>query len=58
MADLFWPSKARIQRITLYSRLLHGAPRVDNQRVVSGIIHVIRIAMRYDCCAHIFMSGT
>lgn len=39
MADLFWLTKAQIERILHYFSLSHGVPRVDDQRVVSGIIH-------------------
>ncbi|MDB5368991.1 MAG: putative transposase for insertion sequence element, partial [Roseomonas sp.] len=47
MADMFWLTKARIQRIAPYSPLSHGVPRVDDQRVVSGILHVIRNGLRW-----------
>jgi len=47
MADLFWLTKAQIERISRYFPLSHGVPRVDDQRVVSGIIHVIRNGLRW-----------
>src|SRR3954470_11560239 len=47
MADLFWLTKAQIQRIAPYFPLSHGVPRVDDQRVVSGIIHVLRNGLRW-----------
>lgn len=47
MADLFWLTKAQIRRITPYFPLSHGVPRVDDQRVVSGIIHVVRNGLRW-----------
>jgi transposase len=47
MADLFWLMKAQIQRIALYFPLSHGVPRLDDQRVVSGILHVIRNGLRW-----------
>ncbi|PZP41275.1 MAG: hypothetical protein DI601_21790 [Azospirillum brasilense] len=47
MADLFWLTKAQIRRITPYFPLSHGMPRVDDQRVVSGILHVIRNGLRW-----------
>jgi putative transposase len=47
MADLFWLTKAQIQRITPYFLLSHEVPRVDDQRVVSGILHVIRNGLRW-----------
>ena len=42
MSDLFWLSRSQLQRIEPYFPLAHGVPRVDDQRVISGIIHVIR----------------
>jgi transposase len=47
MADLFWLTKVQIRRIMPYFPLSHGMPRVDDQRVVSGIIHVIRNGLRW-----------
>jgi transposase len=47
MADLFWLTKTQIRRIAPYFPLSHGVPRVDDQRVVSGIIHVIRNGLRW-----------
>jgi hypothetical protein len=55
MADLFCLTKAQIQRITPYFPLSHEVPRVDDQRVdgqrvVSGILHVIRNGLRWRAC--------
>jgi putative transposase len=47
MADLFWLTEAQIQRISPFFPLSHGVPRVDDQRVVSGILHVIRNGLRW-----------
>lgn len=47
MADLFWLTRAQIRRIAPYFPLSHGVPRVDDQRVVSGILHVIRNGLRW-----------
>ena len=47
MADLFWLTGAQIRRISPYFPLSHGIPRVDDQRVVSGILHVIRNGLRW-----------
>ena len=38
MTDLFWLTKAPIQRIAPYFPLSHEVPQVDDQRVVSGVI--------------------
>ena len=42
MSDYFWLREAQFERIKPYFPLSHGVPRVDDRRVVSGIIHVIR----------------
>ena len=47
MSDLFWLSKAQMRRIEPYFPLSHGVPRVDDRRVVSGIIFVIRNGLRW-----------
>ena len=47
MADLFWLTKEQIWRIAPYFPLSHGVPRVDDQRVVSRIIHVICNGLRW-----------
>ena len=47
MAGLVWLTKAQIRRIAPWFPLLHGLPRVDGQRVVSGVIHVIRNGLRW-----------
>jgi len=47
MSDLFWLSGRQLARIEPYFPLSHGVKRVDDQRVISGIIHVIRNGMRW-----------
>lgn len=47
MSDLFWLSQAQMQRIEPFFPLSHGVPRVDDRRVVSGIIFVIRNGLRW-----------
>jgi transposase len=47
MSDLFWLSEAQMRRIEPYFPLSHGVPRVDNRRVISGIIFVIRNGLRW-----------
>ena len=47
MADLFRLTEAQVERISPFFSLSHGIPRVDDQRVVSGIIHVIRNGLRW-----------
>jgi transposase len=47
MSDLFWLSDKQMERIEPYSPLSHGVPRVDDRRIVSGIIFVIRNGLRW-----------
>ncbi len=47
MADLFWLSREQLHRIEPYFPLSHGVPRVDDHRVVSGIIHVIKRGLQW-----------
>ena len=47
MADQFWLTRAQLTRIKPFFPLSHGVPRVDDRRVVSGIIHVIRNGLRW-----------
>lgn len=47
MSDLFWLSEEQLSRIEPYFPLAHGIPRVDDRRVVSGIIFVIRNGLRW-----------
>ena len=47
MSDLFWLSEAQMRRIEPYFPLSHGMPRVDDRRVISGIIFVIRNGLRW-----------
>ena len=47
MSDLFWLSAAQMRRIEPWFPLSHGMPRVDDRRVISGIIFVIRNGLRW-----------
>ena len=47
MSDLFWVTDEQMRRIEPYFPLSHGIPRVDDKRVLSGIIFVIRNGLRY-----------
>jgi len=47
MSDLIWLSDAQMERIKPYFPLSHGVPRVDDRRVISGIIFVIRNGLRW-----------
>jgi len=47
MSDQFWLSEKQLARIKPYFPLPHGVPRVDDRKVISGIIHVIRNGLRW-----------
>ena len=47
MSDLFLLSQAQMRRITSFFPLSHGVARVDDRRVLSGIIFVIRNGLRW-----------
>lgn len=47
MNDLIWLSKEQVDRLRPYFPLSHGVPRVDDRRVLSGIIFVIRNGLRW-----------
>lgn len=47
MSDLFWLTPAQLERIEPYFPLPHGIPRVDDRRVISGIIHVLKRGLQW-----------
>ena len=47
MSHLFWLSHRQMKRIEPHFPLSHGVPRVDDRRVISGIIHVLRNGLRW-----------
>ena len=47
MGDLFLLSKAQMRRIEPYFPLSHGMPRVDDRRVISAVVFVIRNGFRW-----------
>lgn len=47
MGELVLLSEAQMRRIEPYFPLSHGTPRVDDRRIVSGIIFVIRNGLRW-----------
>ena len=62
MSDLLWLSKAQMRRIEPCFPLAHDVPRVDDRRIVSGIMFGRRrdrrsIHTRDDRCAHAFKSA-
>ena len=47
MSDLFWLTDAQMARLAPYPPTSHGKPRVDDQRVLSGIIFINRNGSRW-----------
>ena len=47
MGDLFLLSERQMGRIAPFFPLSHGVPRVDDRRVVSGIVYVIRNGLQW-----------
>ena len=47
MAELFLLSEAQMSRISPFFPLAHGVPRVDDRRVVSGIVYVIKHGLQW-----------
>ena len=47
MKELFYLSHEQIARIKRYFPRSHGIPRVDDRRVVSGIIYVIKHGLQW-----------
>ena len=47
MSELWLLSEAQMRRIEPFFPLSHGIPRVDDRRIVSGIIFVIRNGLRW-----------
>ena len=47
MRTLFYLSENRLERIKPFFPRSHGAPRVDDRRVVSGIIYVIKHGLQW-----------
>lgn len=47
MNDLIWLSDEQLERIKPYFPLSHGIARVDDKKVISGIIFVLRNGLRW-----------
>jgi len=47
MSRYFYLSTEQIDRISPFFPLSHGVPRVDDRRVISGIIYVIKNALQW-----------
>ena len=47
MSDLFWLTDEQMARLQPYFPKSHGKPRVDDRRVLSGIVFVNRNGLRW-----------
>lgn len=47
MSDVFMLSESQMKRIEPFFPLAHGVPRVDDRRVLSGIVYVIRNGLQW-----------
>jgi transposase len=47
MSNLFWLTEAQMVRLQPYFPKSHGKPRVDDRRVLSGIIFINRNGLRW-----------
>lgn len=47
MSDLFWLTDDQLERMKPFFPLSHGKPRVDDRRVLSGIIFINRNGLRW-----------
>lgn len=47
MSNLFWPTDAQMARLETFFPKSHGKPRVDDQRLLSGIIFISRNGLRW-----------
>ena len=47
MPDLFYLTEAQLLNMKPYFPKSHGVPRVDDLRVISGIIHVLKIGLQW-----------
>jgi putative transposase len=47
LSDLIWLTEAQIRKIKPYFPLSHGVHRVDGRRIISDIIFVIQVVLRW-----------
>jgi len=47
MSDFIWLSEAQMRKVEPYFPLSHGVPRVDDRRIITGIVFVIRNGLRW-----------
>ncbi len=47
MSNLYWLSEVQMSRLHPFFPKSHGRPRVDDKRVLSGIIFILRNGLRW-----------
>ena len=47
MSDLFWLTDEQMERLRAFFLRIHGKPRVDDRRVLSGIVFVNKNGLRW-----------
>ncbi|MBB5724061.1 transposase [Loktanella ponticola] len=47
MSNLYWLSETQMERLRPYFPKSHGVPRVDDRRVLSGIVCINRNGLRW-----------
>lgn len=47
MSNLYWLSEGQMSRLRPFFPKSHGLPRVDDRRVLSGIIFILRNGLRW-----------
>jgi transposase len=47
MSGQFWLTHEQVERLRLHFPKARGTPRVDDRRVLSGILHVLRNGLRW-----------
>ena len=52
MSNLFWLTDAQMARLEPFFPKSHGKPRVDERRVLSGIIFINRNGLRWWALLH------
>jgi transposase len=56
MSDHYWLTETQLELIRSCFPRSHGRPRVDDRRVISGIIHVIRNGLRWRDAPEVYGS--
>lgn len=59
MSDCFWLSEDQFGRLApLLPTDTRGVPRVDDRRVISGIVHVLKVGCRWQDCPAVYGPPT